>query len=72
MEIKCLFLRSRNPPTSALQQIIEKIWSKYVVNSTESNAYLSKAHKNFDSFKNDLNKNVATLARQFIKDRSYV
>ena len=72
MELKCLFLRSRNPPTSVLQQIIENIWPKYVVNSTESSAYLSKAHKSFDSFRNELNKNVTSLARQFIKDKSYV
>ena len=72
IELKCLFLRSRNPPTSAFQYIIENIWLKYVVNSAESGAYLSKAHKCFDSFRNELNKNMAALAHQFIKDKGYV
>jgi NAD dependent epimerase/dehydratase family enzyme len=72
MELKCLFLRSRNPPTSALQQIIEKIWPKYVINSSESTAYISKAHRCFDSFRNDFNKNMGTLAFQFVKDKGYI
>ena len=72
MELKCLFLRSRNPPNSAIQQIIENIWPEYIVNSRESSAYLSKAHKSFDSFRNDFNKNVNSLAHQFVKDKSYV
>ncbi|CAB4416284.1 unnamed protein product [Rhizophagus irregularis] len=38
MELKCLFLRSRNPSTSTLQQIIENIWPGYVINSPESTA----------------------------------
>jgi hypothetical protein len=72
MELKCLFLRSRNPSTSTLQQIIENIWPGYVINSPESTAYISKAHRYFDSFRNDLNKNMIILARQFIKDKEYV
>uniref|UniRef100_U9SVE5 Uncharacterized protein n=1 Tax=Rhizophagus irregularis (strain DAOM 181602 / DAOM 197198 / MUCL 43194) TaxID=747089 RepID=U9SVE5_RHIID len=69
MELKCLFLRSRNPSTSTLQQIIENIWPGYIINSPESTAYISKAHRYFDSFRNDLNKNMIILARQFIKDK---
>ena len=72
MEMKCLFLRSRNPPSSALQSIVESIWPDYVVNSAESTAYVSKAHKHFDSFRNDLNKNMSSLAHRFIKDKRYL
>ncbi len=72
IELKYLFLNNHNSPTSALQYIIENIWPKYVINSTELNAYLSKVYKSFNLFKNKLNKNMMALTHQFIKDKEYV
>ena len=39
--MKCLFLKSHNPLSSALQQIIERIWPSYVINSAEFTALSS-------------------------------
>ena len=72
MEMKCLFLKSHCPPVSAIQIIIKRIWPDYVVNSAGSSAYKSKAHKHFDSFRNDLNKNMKNLACKFVNEKWYI
>ena len=72
MECKCLFLRTRTPSKSVLQFIIEKIWPQYTYNTSQSTSALTKAHNNFDSWRNNLNRELKKTAELFIKQKGQV
>jgi len=69
MECKCLFLRTRILTKNVLQYIIEQIWPQYKYNSKQSGVAMSKAHNNFDSWRNAFNKELKKTAKSFIKQQ---
>ena len=66
MECKCLFLRTRTPQKNGLQFIIEGIWPNFKFNTSQAATALSKAHGNFDSWRNALNKELKKAANSMI------
>lgn len=69
MECKCLFLRTRTPSKSVLQYIIEGIWPEFSLNSSQAGSALSKAHNNFDSWHNTLNKELRNKSKMIIEQK---
>ncbi len=54
---------------NVLQYIIEQIWPQYKYNSKQSGVAMSKAHNNFDSWRNAFNKELKKTAELFIKQQ---
>lgn len=63
-ELKCLFLRVRNPPRSAFEELVRKI-IKCDLNSAEGIEWLRLAIKHFGDFRNKLIDAIEGLVRLF-------
>lgn len=72
MECKCLFLRTRTPQKDVLQYIIEGIWPNFKFNTSQAATALSKAHANFDSWRNTFNRELKKTANLMIKQQKQV
>jgi hypothetical protein len=72
MECKCLFLRTRTPSKDVLQFIVEGIWPNFKFNTSQSANALSKAHSNFDSWRNTLNRELKKTANSMIDQQKQV
>ena len=72
MECKCLFLRTRTPSKDVLQFIVKGIWPNFKFNTSQSANVLSKAHSNFDSWRNTLNRELKKTANSMIDQQKQV
>ena len=63
-ELKCLFLRARNPPKCAIEDLVWKIFN-CDINSAEGIEWLRIANRNFGDFRNKLIDNIERLIESF-------
>lgn len=63
-ELKCLFLRVRNPPRSALEDLVSQ-FIECDLNSAEGIDWLRTANKNFDDFRKNLTNSIEELVKSF-------
>jgi hypothetical protein len=68
-ELKCLFLRVRNPPKSVFEELIREIF-KCELNSTEGIEWLQTAIRDFGDFRNKLLNGVEELVNEFKGQRT--
>jgi hypothetical protein len=67
-ELKCLFLRVRHPPKSAIQDLVRQIF-KYDLNSAEGIECIKIAIKNFGDSRNKLINGIMELLKLFKEQR---
>jgi len=72
MECKCLFLRTRTLSKNVIQYVIEGIWPQYGFNSNQACAAQAKAHNNFDSWRNALNRELKKTSEMIIEQKELV
>ncbi|PKK80542.1 hypothetical protein RhiirC2_767984 [Rhizophagus irregularis] len=63
-ELKCLFLRVRNPPKSALEELVREI-VKCDLNSADGIEWLRLANRNFGDFRNKFIDGIERLINSF-------
>lgn len=63
-ELKCLFLRVRDPPKSALEELVRKI-VKCDLNSADGIEWLRLANRNFGDFRNKFIDGIERLINSF-------
>ncbi|PKC13239.1 hypothetical protein RhiirA5_410833 [Rhizophagus irregularis] len=68
-ELKCLFLRVRNPPKSAFEELIRQVL-KCELNSAEGIEWLHTANRHFGDFRNKLVNSVEKLIENFKEKRN--
>ena len=70
-ELKCLFLRVRNPPKSSLEELIRQVL-KCELNSAEGIEWLHTANRHFGDFRNKLVNGIENLVENFKEKRSWL
>jgi hypothetical protein len=68
-ELKCLFLRARNPPKRAFEELIRKI-IKCDLNSAEGIEWLQTANRHFGDFRNKFVNSIEDLVKNFKEART--
>ncbi|RIB08465.1 hypothetical protein C2G38_2211604 [Gigaspora rosea] len=68
-EIKCLFLRCRDPPASAIESLVTKIFN-YELYSNEAVEIICHLKRVLTDFRSKFNKKIAGLVLEFKKRRS--
>jgi hypothetical protein len=68
-ELKCLFLRVRNPTNSVFEELIRKI-VKCEINSAEGIEWLQTAKTNFGDFRNKFVNGIEAKVKDFKKQRN--
>lgn len=67
-ELKCLFLRVRNPNRIIFEDLVQQIFN-CELNSAEGIEWLRTAHKNFNDFRNKFLDNIEELIDRFKEKR---
>ncbi|CAG8577304.1 17600_t:CDS:2 [Cetraspora pellucida] len=65
-EMKCLFLRCRNPPDGAIESLITEIFN-YELYSNEAVEIICHSKQVFTDFRSKFNKSIAELVHEFKK-----
>lgn len=68
-EIKCLFLRCREPPDEAIEDLVKEIFN-YDLFSTEAGEVISHSKRTLSDFRSKFNKKIEALVRDLKEIRS--